>query len=325
VAGVLGQAAAAATLGPELGRAVGRQVQAQLQESGRKEVDALAQAQADAVGDAAEVAAVELVGEAEPPEQFEVPPRTEYYVHRPVRWDSLSLSSRTALYRKHGHPGHEGAMVAQQLTLPPLVDAAPAPPPEPHGMEPSLPSEPWTMRPQVRRMTDALLDQEYSDPPAETEFAKQFIKQEIAQLDREAVERRRRAHEARLYSPGYYGKLLSGAIHDILVPPNLGGYGTPQRARTGLNWGPEQYRRSVRDKIAYHQAQKGLTPRVAAAQAEGNGGARTPRQVTTPRHVGGRVVKPAKMVTPTTKATPKRTAKPPVSCSSFSYRYIRVY
>lgn len=133
--------------------------------------------------------------EPEPQEQF-TGPRTEYYPLKRVKWDGLSLATRLHLYRQHGHAGHEGAEVEQEL--PPIPGASPRPA-DSHsaGMEPSLKRyEPWEMHASVRRMTDAVLDQampgsEFSDT-AEAHFAKQYIKSEIAKMNREAWEREQR-------------------------------------------------------------------------------------------------------------------------------------
>jgi len=133
--------------------------------------------------------------EPEPQEQF-TGPRTDYYTLKRVRWDGLSLATRLQLYRQHGHAGHEGAEATPEL--PPIPGASPRPA-DSHsaGMEPSLKRyEPWEMHPSVRRMTDAVLDQampacEFSDTE-EAHFAKQYIKGEIAKMNREAWEREQR-------------------------------------------------------------------------------------------------------------------------------------
>lgn len=170
---------------------------------------------------------VEEVVEEEKKDEIEAP-RTNYYVDRRVRWDSLSLKSRVGAYKRHGNPGHEGAEVPPLARLPAIASASPkeaAAKKNLHwshadsnyvGMEPSLKrSDPWEMRPSVRRMTDAVLDQ--PAPPcgfeetAEVEFAGQFIKAEIAQMDNEVWERKQRMLQAAQYAPGYYSKMLDSA------------------------------------------------------------------------------------------------------------------
>ena len=144
----------------------------------------------------------------EPGEKEYEAPRTDYYTMKNVRWDAISLSTRLALYKRHGNPGHEGAVVASQQ-LPPIAPASPRPTTAQQGlhyshadshyvgMEPSLKRPtPWEMRAPVRRMTDAVLDQ--AAPPsgfaelAEVQFAEQYIRAEISQMDREAWEREQR-------------------------------------------------------------------------------------------------------------------------------------